>query len=109
MTLASVHVSDIGRSSLFNSIGGFNFGIGMMMEDYRGDETGYKCFGTSSCTKFLGSLFGMLSGPTAFATLSDDRDRNTSSLETKSSCGTRLGGESPVKGAKWSVRLTKSH
>ena len=46
-------------------------------------------------------------GPTAFATLSDDRDRNTSSLETKSSCGTRLGGESRVKGVKWSVRLTK--
>ena len=50
----------------------------------------------------------MLSGPTAFATL-NVRDRNTSSLETKSSCGTRLGGESPVKGVNWSVRLTKSH
>ena len=37
MTLASVHVSDIGRSSLFISLGGFTFGIGMMMEDYRGD------------------------------------------------------------------------
>ena len=55
----------------------------------------------------LSSLFGVLSGPTAFATLSYDRDRNTSSLETKSSCSTRLVGESRVKGLKWSVRLTK--
>ena len=37
MTLASVYVSDIGRSSLFISLGGFIFGIEMMMEDYRGD------------------------------------------------------------------------
>ena len=63
--------------------------------------------GANSCAKSLSSLFGKLSGPSAFATLSEDRDRNTSSLETKSSCGTRLGGESRVKSVKWSVRLTK--
>ena len=46
----------------------------------------------------LSSLFGMLLGPTAFATLSDDRDRNTSSLETKTfSCGTRLGENHGLK------------
>ena len=66
----------------------------------------FRMTGANLCTKSLSSLFGML-GPTAFATLSDNRDRNTSLLETKSSCGTRLGGESQVEGVKWSVRLTK--
>ena len=37
MTFASVHVSDIGWRSLFISLGGFTFGIGVMMEDFRGD------------------------------------------------------------------------
>ena len=37
MTFASVHVSDIGRRSLFISIGGFTFGIGMTMEEFRKD------------------------------------------------------------------------
>ena len=65
----------------------------------------FRMTGANLCTKSLSSLFGMLLGPTAFATLSDNRDRNTSLLETKSSCGTRLGGESQVEGVKWSVRL----
>lgn len=85
------------------------------MEDVKSDEMYpslrgwlymFRMTGASSCAKSLSNLLGML-GPTAFATLSDDRDQNTSSLETKSSCGTRLGEESRVKGLKWSVRLTK--
>ena len=118
MTFVSVHVSDIGRRSLFISLGRFTFGIGVTMEDFRGDGMHpslrnwlkmFRIIGANSCAKSLSSLFGMLSGPTAFATLSDDRDRNTSSLETKSSCGTRLGGESRVKAVKWSVYLQKGH
>ena len=53
----------------------------------------------------LSNLFGMLSGPTP--SFSDDKDRSTSSLETKSSSSTRLRRESRVRGVKWSVRLTK--
>ena len=67
----------------------------------------FRMTGANLCAKSLSSLFGMLSGPTAFATLSNSWDQNTSLLETKSSCGTRLGGESQVEGVKWSVRLTK--
>ena len=37
MNFASVHVSDIGRRLLFISLGGFTFGIGVTMEDFRSD------------------------------------------------------------------------
>ena len=37
MTFDIVHVSDIGRRSLFISLGGFTFGIGMTMEDFRSE------------------------------------------------------------------------
>ena len=114
MTFASVQVSAIGWRSLFISLGGFTFRIGVTMKDFRSDgmypslrDWLFRMTGANLCAKSLSCLFGILSGPTAFATLSDDRDRNTSSLETKSSCGTRLGAESLVKGVKWSVRLTK--
>ena len=117
MTFASVQVSAIGWRSLFISLGGFTFRIGVTMKDFRSDgiypsilrDWLFRMTRANLCAKSLSCLFGILSGPTAFATLSDDRDRNTSSLETKSSCGTRLGGESPVKGVKWSYKdLQKS-
>ena len=37
MNFVSVHVSDIGQRLLFNSLGGFTFGIGVTMEDFRSD------------------------------------------------------------------------
>ena len=49
----------------------------------------------------------MLSGPTVLAVFSVDKERQTSSLETKSPCGTKLGGLTCVKGEKCSVILTK--
>ena len=38
MTFASVHVSDIGRRSLFISLGWFTLRIGVTMEDFRSDR-----------------------------------------------------------------------
>ena len=46
-------------------------------------------------------------GSYSFRSIKRRQGSEHSLVGTKSSCSTRLGGESRVKGVKWSVRLTK--